>query len=292
MGFKVLLRGSNDDIENALREALDESALELVAESSIEWSKAASLSSYLETLKPCAIINYGERPVDMAIEALAVENIVNHCSSFNIPLIHCSSYRAVDSSDLEAEEEIDEVGVACVEDDLGAHLASLEALCGRVERHVILRLSWALGGDLENIFDALVPQLLSGDSVFVSDHDFGRPVTLNALANTLRAVVQQVLCGAANWGVFNLHSSDKCSEAEFCDALVRIMQSELNHPVEMPAVASVDDERRLFVGNALLGGDRITRNFGVQSVSWRKGLKAAVKRYVDRHQALSDVGSG
>ncbi len=291
MGFKVLLRGSNDDMASALREALDESALELVTESSIEWSKSASLSSFLDTLKPCAIINYGERPVDVATEKLTIENIATLCSSLNIPLIHCSSYRAIDSSELGAGEEIGEIGIAA-DDDLGAHHAELESLCGRAERHIILRLSWALGGNLENIFDALVPQLLNGDPVFVSDHDFGRPVSISALANTLRAVVQQILCGAENWGVFHIHGSDKCSEAEFCDALVRIMQSELNQAVEMPTVASVDDERRLLEGNALLGGDRITRNFGVQNVSWRKGLKAAVKRYVDRHQALSDVGSG
>ncbi len=290
MGFKVLLRGSNDDIVRALREALDESALELVTESSIEWSEYSSLSSFLEALKPCAIINYGERPVDVAAEKLTIENIANLCSSLNIPFIHCSSYRAVDSSELGAGEEIDEMGMAA-EDDIGVHHAELESLCGRVERHIILRLSWVLGGDLENIFDALVPQLLNGDQVFVSDHDFGRPVSVDALANTLRAVVQQILCGAENWGVFHVRGSDKCSEAEFCDALVRIMQSELNRAVEMPTVASVDDERRLLEGNALLGGDRITRNFGVQDVSWRKGLKVAVRRYVDRYQALSDVGS-
>ncbi|MFL0804703.1 MAG: NAD(P)-dependent oxidoreductase [Agarilytica sp.] len=292
MGFKVFLRGSHGDIESALREALDESALELVTESSIDWSEAASVSSVLEKLKPCAIINYGERPLDLAKEKLATENLADHCASLNIPLIHCSSYRAVDASDLEVGEDIGELGTVGAEDDIGAHLTDLEVLCGRVERHVVLRLSWVLGGNLENIFDALVPQLLNGDNVFVSDHDFGRPVTIRALANTLRAVVQQILCGAENWGVFNLHGSDKCSEAEFCDALVRIMQSDLSHAVEMPTVASVDDERRLLVGNALLGGDRITRNFGVQNVSWRKGLKASVKHYVDRYQAVSDVGSG
>ncbi|MFL0798837.1 MAG: NAD(P)-dependent oxidoreductase [Agarilytica sp.] len=292
MGFKVILRGSNGDIERALKAVFDESALELVVAPNHDWSEASSLSTFLGSLKPCAIVNYGERPIDMTAEIAAVESLVEQCASLNIPFIHLSSFRAVDTSDHEATDDIDELSIANANDEIGRHFAALESICARVERHIILRLSWVLGGNLENIFDDIVPQLLNGDSVFVSDHDFGRPVTIGALANTLRALVQQILCGAENWGTFNIHSSDKCSEAEFCDALVRIMQTDLDHAVQMPLVAGVDDDRRLLEGNALLGGDRMTRNFGVQNTSWRKGLKATVKGYVDRHQALSDVGSG
>jgi len=148
-------------------------------------------------------------------------------------------------------------------------------------------LSWVFGGEEDNVLSVLVDKLLKGESISVSDHDYGRPVNLQFVANIVLTVVQQVLCGAENWGVFHVHAADKCSEAELCDVVVRLINSEIKEKVNMPAVAGVDDNRRLLAGNAMLMGRRCTDNFGIQWPSWRKGLKGQINTLLTRAGQVS-----
>lgn len=283
MGFKVLLRSLPGEFQSALKEVFEESSLELIFPDDLDWSDAPALTAYCQRVLPCAVVNYSPGSSCCSEEEQVLNSLSQACSDCSIPLVHFSSYRVFEG-ELE-EGELDEASIPDSQDEYGKHLQSLEKLCATVSQHLILRLSWVLGGEQENILDHFIPKVMPGQQVTVSDHDFARPVSVSSLANIAHAVIRQVLCGAQNWGVFHIRSSDKCSEAEFSDALVRILQSDFSYLAELPAVSEVGNKGRLLSGNALLEGDRITRNFGVQCISWRKGLKALVQNYIERNPA-------
>lgn len=287
MGFKVLLRSLPGEFESTLKEAFDEGSLELISPDDLDWSDASALKSYCQSVLPCAVVNYAPGSSCYSEEEKVMDSLSLACTDCSIPLIHFSSYRAFDC-ELDGSD-LDEYFIPAPQDECGRHFLSLEKSCSTVSQHLILRLSWVLGGEQENILDHFIPLLTKSQPAIVSDHDFARPVSVSSLANIVQAVIRQVLCGAQNWGVFHVRSSDKCSEAEFSDALVRILQSDFSCPAELPAVSELGDCGRLLEGNALLEGDRITRDFGIQYVSWRKGLKALVQNYIERSQSMSDV---
>ncbi len=283
MGFKVLLRSLPGEFHSALKEVFEESSLELICPDDLDWSDAPALKAYCQQVLPCAVVNYSPGSSCFSEEEQALNSLSQVCSDCTIPIIHFSSYRVFDG-ELE-EGELDEYSIPDSQDEYGKHLQSLEKLCAAASQHLILRLSWVLGGEQENTLDHFVPQVMKGQQAIVSDHDFARPVSVGSLANIVHAVIRQLLCGAQNWGVFHIRSSDKCSEAEFSDVLVRILQSDFSYLAELPSVSEIGDNGRLLSGNAMLGGDRLTRNFGVQCVSWRKGLKALVQNYIERNPA-------
>lgn len=289
MGFKVLLRCGPGELENALLEVFEDSSLELIRPEALDWSDELALKAYCESESPCAVVNSGCGSTDMEADYKALQCLVRVCADLSTPLIHFSSYRVFGR--VLDEDEVTEELQPAPKDEYGKHLLSLEDLCSALPSHLILRLSWVLGGKQENVLDTFVSSVLSRGTAFASDHDFARPISIPSLANIIYAVVQQILYGADNWGVFHLHGSDKCSEAEFCDALVAVMQESSSYSAEMPSVTELGDERRLLAGNALLAGDRITRNFGIQCVSWRRGLRALLENYMESRQAQSDVHS-
>ncbi len=287
MGFKVLLRSLPGEFQSTLKEVFEEGSLELISPDDLDWSDASALKAYCQRVLPCAVVNYSPGSSFYSEEEQALNSLSQVCSDCTIPLIHFSSYRVFDG--VIEEGGLDEYSTPAPQDENGKHLLTLENSCSTVSQHLILRLSWVLGGEQENMLDHFIPRLMKGQQVIVSDHDFARPISVGSLTNIVLAVIRQVIFGAQNWGVFHIRGSDKCSEAEFSDALVRILQSDFSCPAELPVVSEVGNKGRLLAGNALLEGDRITRNFGVQYISWRKGLKALVQNYIERNQAISGV---
>ena len=215
--------------------------------------------------------------------------LAERCAKDDTPLIHLSSYRVFgfDSELNLIDETAIPNGVSGVENTL----LDMELLLKQVPRHLILRTSWVVDQELTGLLDIILPRLLEHDeSLVVSDHNYGSPVYSWSIADALIAIVQQILCGADNWGYFHFHSSDRCSEAEYVDNLVRVLQSDFEQAVVMPEVAGVDDDRRLITGEASLVGQRCTDGFGIQLLSWRIGLKSELRRWLEANKQNESQG--
>ncbi|WP_086933125.1 sugar nucleotide-binding protein [Agarilytica rhodophyticola] len=286
MGFRVLLRAAQKEFAEAVSAVFEEQAINVLIPSDLDWSDEGAIDEYFQENSPCFVVNYGaEQAFADADEEMRIHaNIVNLCKVGKIPLIHFSSYRVFGEEAVEGE--IDEQSLPAPADAYGQYLLGLEKACESLEQHLILRVSWLLAGSDNSLFETFIPKLVEKNTVYASDHDFGRPVCMDFMANLVLAMSQQVLCGAENWGIFHVHGSDKCSEAEFCDAIVRFINAELENNVDMPEIASLHDSKRTLKGNALLVGNRCTDNFGVQLWSWRKGLKSMVKNYLTEKNYL------
>lgn len=283
MGFKVLLSCRQNELTNQFKEGFGQKGFELVLleQRFTAGDSLAELCDLCADMAPCAIVNY----LDVEISSADVE--LTQCLSrigndYHIPLVQFSHFDVFDGAAL--DHTFDEASELASVSPRAQMLAEAEKFVGALDKHVILRRSWMMDCVTDSLLGRFIPALLGGASPRISDHAFGNPIYSAYAVSTAIAVVQQILCGAENWGVFHLRSSDSCSEAEFGDALVRILQSDFECDVTVPSVTGVDDNRRFLEGNAHFGGDRLTRNFGIQSVSWRKGFKAAVQTYLDKHE--------
>jgi len=285
LGFKILLRAEPGDFVTGISSIFEEQPVSLIVPSNLDWFDIRAVENIFKDFLPSIFVNYSlGKSGDNELKCL--QNIVKLTGQRDIPVIHFSSYRVFGKT--VSENKLHEEIQPKPRDELGKQLSSLEKAVRRCEKHLVLRLSWMLGGECDSLLDILIPKLVSGDTVFVSDHDYGRPINIASTCDMVLAMVQQILCGAENWGIFHVRSSDKCSEAELCDSLVRLMRSHIDREIEMPLVAGVDDDRRLLRGNALLSGRRCTDNFGIQLQPWRRGLKSAVKKYLSDRGYLGD----
>ena len=211
----------------------------------------------------------------------AVAQTINLCAKRNLPYIHLSSYAALGETD--SENPVEENTIDTFE-KVQPRLAQQELDASEVRQHVILRCSWVLDGGAHSLLTRFVPFLLRQEALAVSDHHFGSPVSSKFVVDVVVAIIQQILTGAENWGVFHIHSADQCSEAEFSDHLVRQLRKETEKDLEFPQVAALDDNRRYLHGNAQLAGRRLTDNFGIQLPTWRRGFGRLLRDWIEREQ--------
>ncbi|VUD67987.1 dTDP-4-dehydrorhamnose reductase [Thalassocella blandensis] len=294
MGFKILVRSAPSLFLDTLVNSFEDQPYILLAPSSAElnWSDAKAVESYIRKKSPSIIVNHPLVPLQgNSAELKCLNKLIQQCQASDIPLIHLSSYRVFGELNNEVDLVESYEPEPAASDAPANHLLAMEKCYQDIGKHIILRLSWMLNGESDNVIERLIPALLHDESerLAVSDHAFGNPIQIQFAVHVVFSMIQQILCGAGNWGVFHVHSSDTCSEAEFCDNLVRLLKTELNRDVSLPTVASADDERKLMPGNANLQGRRCTDNFGIQLPSWRKGLKALIKAYLEKNQFLEPV---
>lgn len=284
MAFGILLRNPDSLSVGAFEALLEDTAYTLVqGKPETDWSDAQSVDTGFGKRPPKAVINY--LPHDLLLNDRHFSEfaaLVKVCAQRRIPLLQVSSYRVYGKA--WNEKGWRESDTAEPDDELGQKLLEFEGLLAAHERHVILRPGWVLEG-AGGILDRFVPPLLYKQELVVSDHRFGSPISRSFIVRALFAMIQQILCGAENWGVFNLHSSDKCSEAEFADLLYRLLMNEFKLEVRMPTVAGPKDERYLIEGCAHLLGRRCTANFGIQLPTWRSGFARVVKAWLDDARA-------
>lgn len=278
------MRGLDTDIGHRLSQILEDYPYCLLdaqvlgdVKSADEWFTFFEEEELSVCLNLCSPTSTAE--ADAGLGAFTV--LAEACRAKGIPLIQISSYRVYGESYLNVSPE--EKDFPDPEDDFGKGLVLLEQAAARVEKHITLRLSWLLDGKC-SLFEGTVKDVIECKPLIASDHKFGRPVSVSFVSLTIVALIQQVLSGAENWGIFHLHSSDLCSEAEFCDHLNRFLSTELDKDLDMPEIATKGDERCIFVGSANIQGRRITNDFGVQLPSWRSGFRRLLKTWIDQKQ--------
>lgn len=283
MGFKIVISGATESlIAKLLVAKADELPWDVfLCGRDFTAESVASVDSFFSKKTPSVVINLMTEPGDHALVS-SLKNLAAVCAQKDIPLIHQSCYWAVSPEDARSE-----VFESCLADQnaVSDEFARFEVMAAQVHKHIILRSSWIIDGDAAGLFANFIPALtgLPGSDMTVSDHDFGAPVTNAHITDVIVALVKQILTGADNWGLFHLRSADACSEAEFCDHLIRQLNKELELELPFPNVATLDDERRFLSMNANLIGRRITDDFGIQMPTWRRGFGRTLRAWLELH---------
>lgn len=290
MSFKIVILGDGSAIANRLTQILSDQPLlflyvdNMCLADPAKFSLASAWTDFLTQEQVTIAVNLQfpvtEKETDVSLPiALA---LAEGCANINLPVIQLSSFRVF--GEAYVDKGWGEVDIPNPSDSFGKSLMKREHGATLAAKHIVLRLSWLLNAFDQSLLDTTASKLMAGEAhMIVSDHKYGRPVSAAYVANTVFALIQQILADAQNWGIFNVHSSDLCSEAEFCDYVVRILSAELDQDFCALEVATKGDERSITQGSANLQGRRITDSFGIQLPSWRSGFKALVKKWLLEH---------
>jgi dTDP-4-dehydrorhamnose reductase len=272
VAFKVLLTENISPLGAALLRGFEAHSLPVVTPENAE-----DLPLQMELHRPAVIIN----PQSISVAAGARDLVAQAHALFELSrlnssaLIHFSTHQVFGATQYGAA--LSEVDPPLPDDAYGRELLRQEEVLALWERSLIVRLPWVLdfpGGILESMCQAM----LYGEECVVSDVWRGSPIFIEDAVRLTLAMIQQIQCGASNWGRFHLHSSDSCSEAELADHIARLLQKQGYEPGTI-ALAAI--EQRFIASNGWLKGQRCTNNFGFQYRSWRQGIKVRVMEWLE-----------
>ncbi len=290
MSFRILVRRAETDLASLFSGVMEDFPYVLLApeDDRLDWSDQQAVSAYFSEKTPNLVVNFNRSYLDADEKDLhAMRSLAGACCEHATPMMALSSFFVYGGSYQAAG--LSEVNPPAPNDPRGRRLLEVEGAATQAKRCIILRLPWLL--DLVDgcLFDQLIPPLIDGELEPVSDHHRFNGVSAGYVIRCLIAMINQVFCGAENWGVMHLRSSDLCSEAEFVDAIVRMLNNETGFDVHLPQVISGREDQHLLAGSANLLGRRCTDDFGIQFPSWRHGLRSLIKRWLHDRKLVPDM---
>jgi len=285
LSYRILVRRADTALASAFMGVMEDYPFVLLTPSaeSLNWSDEAAVAGYFDEKSPSLVIHFPESCVDVsASDIAAARSLAKACKAKSVPLIQLSSFRVF--GDNYCPQGVGEVDMPQPSNELGRRILSMETGALVCPSSIVLRLPWILDLVPCSLFGRIIPKLLVGELPPVSDHHRFSLVSAGFVIRSLITLIHQVFCGAENWGVYHLRSSDQSSEAEFVDATVRMINAEAGLSLTMPQVISGKEEGRLLLGNGNLNGRNCTDDFGIQFPSWRHGFKSLVRRWLhDQH---------
>ena len=271
MGFRILIITDSQALSESLERAFEPLPFSvLVAPADIGQWEPLSMQAYLEGQRVSVVIHAPFQP-----QVATTDNLAFLCGQLNLPLMHLSSYRVFGASQVKPDEAV----IPLPDDDLGQHLWRLEQPVLALEHGLVLRLPWPLTYQNEGLLDVVCTGLLSGQIINVSEEACGCVLAWDDISRILVAMAQQIISGGENWGAFHLRTSDMCSEAEFADAVARLLKAE---GCAVAGFTTTKGGPWLMPRTAVLVGRRCTDNFGIQLRSFRQGLKGQVLQWLQR----------
>ncbi len=272
MGFRVVVFTDSDNFYGAFERAFELLSFSLVRAPVDLLHDAFALQEYLVVQRACVVVNA------VCVNRVPTHILASACTFIQTPLLHLSSYRVFGSQQKILDEDLQPLP----DDDEGRWLLSLEQAVLTAPQSIVLRLPWLLVAASESLLSRICESLLTGQSTLVSEECSGYVVAQDDVARFVVAMIQQIIVGAENWGVFHLRSSDACSEAEFTDAIARLLKAEGWQDVAFATYKGTSD---FMPKSGLLQGRRCTDAFGIQFRSFRLGLKASVQQYLAQRQS-------
>jgi dTDP-4-dehydrorhamnose reductase len=274
VGFRIFLTDYLSPLGAALMKGFEAQSLPVVTADALE---AASLYRLCEQLQPTVVVHLVQDPEE---ESLSIaQSLAHFCLERNSVLICLSSHEVFGAA--QQGSALTELDIPEPDTAVGRAIYMVEQSLSVCEKKIVLRLPWLLdipGG----LLDRLCRALLYMPECVVSDSWRGAPVLVEDVVRIVLAMVQQVLCGAQNWGYFHLHASDQCSEAELADHVARVLQKA---GCEVSPIFLGPLTRRFIMSNGWIKGHRCTNNFGFQYRSWRQGIKNRVQEWLDAERA-------
>ncbi len=280
MAYSVLVTDSSVAIGQILKEELSSHDIQVLSlsDSILNQASVDQIQFQLKKESPDLVINTfgwsdtGEQLLTLPVLPVG-EAISHYCSSNDKVLLQLSNYRVFSgtkSGFLESDE-------TSPRDTCGKVFTELEQMANSVEKLILLRLSWVVGADGENLMTSIADALWNDVPANIHAERRGAPIGHSDIARIITAVVKQVSCGSQNWGVFHYSSADVCTEEELAEEIYERLKSE--HDTQGTINDISDAEAKPY--SAALGYRRLMDNFGVQPRTWRQGLNLELSNWIN-----------
>lgn len=255
----------------------------------LDWKNQQLANQQLESLSPTIVVNF--LPLDILDSTLAEsasilqvnEYLIKACESSSVIVLQLSSTVVFTDGDKKAYDETDAPNT---QDEFGKLVLQCEeVLQKRIEKHLLLRFSWLIDAQGDNVFTRALQELNQTQSLQVNPNVKGAPLWVDDALRVLLSLVRQLLSGSENWGVFHYGSADPCSEKEFGQQLIdtlKELQPEQNYRLNL---IDADGQQK---SSAVLKCRRIRNNFGIHGRTWRQGLKYRIQYWLEGRWLIAD----
>lgn len=139
-----------------------------------------------------------------------------------------------------------------------------QGLRNLLTRHIILRTGWSLGRFIRKVQTSTT----AGTRLSLPGRCVGQPLAVTDLARVIRAIIQQLDCGAEVWGTYQYAGSEGISLYELGLAIAGLP----GIPEDLHLVDEVSGWSQLEPVNTRLVCTKIRNTFGIKQVPWRVGL--------------------
>ncbi len=280
----VLVIGGTGLIGRQLCRKLAQQGIDHIAPSheALDLTDAQSLKKLLKKKQPSVIVNTASyADVEMAETNPSLCFAVNRdgpallaeaCQQLDIPLIHISSYRVFDG---ETKSPYTEKSATNPQGVLGgSRWQGEQQVRERCEKHIIIRFSWLFDCGRKNRLTDMINTMFDTGQIQASRDRIVCPTPAEDSARVITAILQQVDCGASNWGTYHYAASEPVSERRFIDTL--LTETRQWADIDCKILCEADDRKRELM-NSALDSEKVLNTFGIHARPWRPALAKAVR---------------
>ncbi|WP_372758644.1 sugar nucleotide-binding protein [Litorivivens sp.] len=160
----------------------------------------------------------------------------------------------------------------------GARLAAVEHLLERqLEQYLVLRTGPLFSEVGDNFFTGLFADLVRGGEIALNSGLKTCPTHVADLARVVSAVVDQISCGAQNWGSYHYNSSGQTSAYEFTEVMLAFASQQLDLEKRKTSLRSAEAGQRIEPAVPVLRCEKILHDFGIKQLPWRSYLPQPIK---------------
>lgn len=160
----------------------------------------------------------------------------------------------------------------------GARLSAVEHLLERhVPSHVILRTGPVFSSQIDNFFVQLFRRLLDGGDIGLNSQLKTCPTHVTDLARVISGLIDQLACGANNWGVYHYNSSGPTTAYEFAEVMLAFASQQLDLGQKATSLTVQESGVRIEPAVPVLRCEKILHDFGIKQLPWRSFLPQPIK---------------
>ena len=232
--MKVLLIGGSGQLGHSLQEVEWGSSIEVVAPSSRELDVRipSVVSSYIARIQPSFVVNASawtnvpgaeiEYNEALKLNSEAVRNIANSCKENNSALVHVSTDYVFDGLKSAPYTESD----LCT--PLNAYGRSKlagehEIVRSGLQNYFIIRTSWLYSKHGKNFVKTISREALAGNSVLITNDQYGTPTFAGDLASAIVALVSDL----PESGIYNFSNTGVASWFELGQEIYRLVGADV-----------------------------------------------------------------
>jgi dTDP-4-dehydrorhamnose reductase len=227
-----------------------------------------------------AILEAEKNPQDCdAINNEQASVIAQVCDHLNIPLVHLSSAYVFNGDKKLGYSEHDATKPVGV---YGAtSLSGEQAICGVLEKHIIVRTGWIFGQGQDELIRRWIAEARAAEgAVSVSRRKYS-PTPVEDVARVLMAIALQVDCHANVWGIYHYCGLETKRESEFVQQVLKLAAQHDESVYKLLDHLSLNLLRAdpPEIANTTLATKKIFDTFGIKQRSWNGSLQNLIKSF-------------
>lgn len=286
-GSSILLIGANGQVGREVSRLAGERGVLLAAlnRTRLDITDARAVNRVVAQERPALLINAAaytavdkaehEKEAAFRVNREGTTNLAAACADNKIPLIHLSTDYVFDGRQPAPYREDDPANPTGI-----YGLSKWEgetALRQRLDRHLILRVSWVFGVHGHNFVKTILRLGREREELRVVADQHGCPTAAAHIAHAILELAARIAGGEKiPWGTYHYCGRPATTWYGFAEEIVKQAQTMgfIDHPITVQPIGTSDyPTPTARPANSVLDCTKIAKTFGISPGSWQEGLR-------------------